>query len=117
MAWTGPKNSPTKRTTTLTEYRPLPAGLTIAPSGIDGLGVFATQPIPQGVDLGETHIQYPYGDLIRTPLGGFINHSDTPNCWKQEHYHQNHRTWRLVTYRGIMPNEEITLAYTLVEAP
>ena len=69
-------------------YKPLPSYLTIKPSKIDGLGLFTLVDIDKGVNLGVTHIQvdldqYPHVDeIVRTPLGGFINHSDTPNLKK-----------------------------------
>ena len=63
-------------------YKPLPNYLTIRVSGIEGLGLFATEKIEQGTNFGVCHIpneDYENG-YIRTPLGGFINHSDIPNC-------------------------------------
>jgi len=63
-------------------YRPLPESLTIKPSAIHGNGLFATENIPNGTVLGISHIHhdlFPNG-WIRTPLGGFTNHSETPNC-------------------------------------
>ncbi len=62
-------------------YRPLPNNVTIKKSGIEGLGLFATEFIDKGTFLGTTHI---YDDrledgLIRTPLGGFFNHTENPN--------------------------------------
>jgi len=65
-------------------YRPLPSGVTIKPSKIDGLGLHATQNLPAGVMLGETHVLVHNRDRhewVRTPLGGFINHSEDPNCY------------------------------------
>ena len=53
-------------------YNPLPPRLTIKPSLISGLGLFATAGIAQGTNLGTTHIKVD-GKLFRTPLGGFIN--------------------------------------------
>ena len=38
------------------------------------------QRISQGDMLGMTHINAP--ELIRTPLGGYINHSMNPNCMR-----------------------------------
>ena len=64
-------------------YKPLPESVTIKQSGINGLGLFADQDIKQGTNLGTTHIKMDK-DIIRTPLGGFINHSNTPNCVKVE---------------------------------
>ena len=63
-------------------YRPLPDYLTIQPSKIEGLGLFAIKDIPAYEVIGMTHAKW-YGEpnnLLRTPLGGFINHSETPNC-------------------------------------
>ena len=63
-------------------YKPLPKQVTIKKSTIDGLGLFATKNIKANTLIGTTHIlnkSYPNG-YIRTPLGGFINHSDLPNA-------------------------------------
>jgi len=65
-------------------YRPLPSGVTIKSSKIDGLGLHATQNLPAGAILGETHVLVHNRDRhewVRTPLGGFINHSEDPNCY------------------------------------
>jgi hypothetical protein len=37
-------------------YRPLPKSVTIKNSSIEGLGLFATEFIPSGADLGMTHV-------------------------------------------------------------
>ena len=99
-------------------YKPLPESLTIKQSGIDGLGLFAKEGIAQGTNLGETHYKL-NGDIIRTPLGGFINHSDTPNTVKVELHMTNegnikfnYKKWNLVTLRDIKKGEELTVAYT-----
>ncbi len=89
-------------------YRPLPESLTIKPSSIEGLGLFATKIIAKNTDLGMIH--FSYGDLlIRTPLGGFINHSDKPNCKKLDLEDE----WHLKTTKEIKAGEELTLKYTL----
>ena len=62
-------------------YKPLPSCLTIKKSPIEGLGLYATQNIKANTFIGLTHIRdknFENG-YIRTPLGGFYNHSDTPN--------------------------------------
>ena len=64
-------------------YKPLPDSLTIKQSGINGLGLFAKEGIGQGTNLGMTHIKL-NGTLLRTPLGGFINHNDDANVVKVE---------------------------------
>ena len=62
-------------------YRPLPDGVTIKRSPIEGLGLYATQDIPANTFIGLTHIldERFENNYLRTPLGGFYNHSDKPN--------------------------------------
>ena len=61
-------------------YRPLPDELTIKSSPIEGLGLFATKEIKANTFIGITHIRDEQFEnkYIRTPLGGFYNHSDNP---------------------------------------
>ena len=62
-------------------YKPLPNCLTIKKSPIEGLGLYATKDIKANSFIGLTHIQdedFENG-YIRTPLGGFYNHSNEPN--------------------------------------
>ena len=93
-------------------YRPLPKQVTIKESVIDGLGLYSTESLYPGQYLGITHVandRFENG-YIRTPLGGFINHSDTPNCEVREDVDSN---LMLFTLRQILPNEELTLKYNL----
>ena len=98
-------------------YRPLPASLTIAPSPIDGLGLFAVNDIPKMADLGISHVETHDDRLIRTPLGGFINHSNDPNCSKTWHWSNEIDEYRLITVKYILAGEELTLSYDLVDPP
>jgi|TARA_R110002012_G_C11451111_1_gene591769 hypothetical protein len=103
-------------------YKPLPESLTIKQSGINGLGLFASEGIGQGTNLGTTHMRLACMNnqevIIRTPLGGFINHSNIANAVKVELKTGNGdptcltKKWSLVTLRDIKPGEEITLRYT-----
>ena len=86
-------------------YRPLPDNLELRPSEIHGYGVFALEDIPAGKMLGMSHIQSP--ELIRTPLGGYINHSMNPNCIR---ILEGNR-WYLQSIQDIEEGEEITLMY------
>ena len=65
-------------------YRPLPSELTIKNSKIEGLGLFATVKIKKNSFIGLTHIRDEMfeGKYIRTPLGGFYNHSKKSNIMK-----------------------------------
>ena len=60
-------------------YAPLIDSLSIGKSNIHGYGIFAIKDIPKNTKLGLSHIKV--DDLmVRTPLGGFYNHSDNPTC-------------------------------------
>jgi len=92
-------------------YRPLPEEVTIKESPIEGLGLFSICAIKQGKNLGLTHYKAPELDngWCRSPLGGFINHSEKPNCellgiGKGKY---------LISLTDIMPDEEITVEYTM----
>jgi len=104
-------------------YKPLPSSLTVKTSKVNGLGLFAKEAIPQATNLGMTHVKI--GEtIIRTPLGGFINHANDANCIKVELRMTNennangtlspfgYKKWNLVTIKDIEPGEELTLKYT-----
>ncbi len=65
-------------------YRPLPKEVTIKNSSIEGLGLFATEDIKKNTFIGVTHIRDEQFEnkYIRTPLGGFYNHSNDPNVMR-----------------------------------
>ena len=92
-------------------YRPLPRYLTIKDSGIDGLGLFASEDIATGTYVGETHFKINEGqDWLRTPLGGFINHAEQPNA----KIHLVAEGVRALTIeQAINKGEEVTVFYTL----
>ena len=62
-------------------YKPLPKQLTIKNSAIEGLGLFATENIKKNSFIGVTHVRDEQFEnkYIRTPIGGFYNHSNEPN--------------------------------------
>jgi len=62
-------------------YKPLPKELTIKKSPIEGLGLYATEDIKKNSYIGVTHIRDEQFEnkYIRTPVGGFYNHSNEPN--------------------------------------
>ena len=109
-------------------YKPLPDGLIIKGSSIEGQGLYTNEKLAEGTNLGMSHVEL--GKLIlRTPLGGFFNHSDKPNCVKSKflltRQEWNHRTylpdnkydlsftkWDLVTIKDIDAGEELTVRYT-----
>jgi len=121
------------------KYKPLPHDLFIEESMINGQGLFASTNIPKGTDLGVSHLQIEIDkmsptELIRTPLGGFINHQGVvkelvkidednaadelvevsgPNCEKIKNRPKGNKTeWNLITRRDIKAGEELTLHYT-----
>jgi len=119
-------------------YRPLSHDLFIEESLIDGQGLFASTDMPKGTDLGISHVEIEKDkmspkELIRTPLGGFINHQplitrvirideDTsktvevsgPNCERKKNRPDGNKTeYNLVTRKDIKAGEELTLEYNL----
>ena len=94
-------------------YNPLPDEVCIKESPIDGHGIFAAQDIKKGVDLGSTHIKVPMIiTYIRTPLGGFINHSDEPNCFLDcTQDWDDYLVFNIITKRSIAKGEELLLDY------
>ena len=106
-------------------YKALPDCLTIDKSKIHGLGLFATDNIRKGTDLGVSHIKNTSGKFensyIRTPLGGCINHSDDPNCIKftpdvvvaPDIKISLPSYMSLKTINDIKKGEELTVTYTL----
>ena len=96
-------------------YKPLPDGITIKESKVQGLGVFATKDFASDIILGIVHIKnknFPHG-YIRTALGAFYNHSDNPNCITKNGYWHQIPVKYLVTLRDIEAGEELTAKYTL----
>ena len=101
-------------------YKPLPESLTIKQSRINGLGLFAKEGIAQGTNLGMSHVLIGSG-IIRTPMGGFINHSNDANTVKVELRVDEKddsllkvatKKWNLVALRDIKEGEELTVRYT-----
>ena len=92
-------------------YRPLHESLTIKNSPIEGLGLFADEDIKETTSLGLSHVIGINGSLYRTPLGGFYNHSNTPNCKKIT----SGQFYKLITIRDIKKGEEITVKYTFYQ--
>ena len=111
-------------------YEPLDHDLFIEESLINGQGLFASKDIPEGTNLGISHIEIEKDkmspkEIIRTPLGGFINHQDYvyieeggvevtgPNCEKIKQKPDGNKTeWNLITRTDIKAGEELTLEYT-----
>ena len=96
-------------------YRPLPDTLCVGRSEIEGLGLFAVEEIPVGTTLGITHVEnkeFEHG-WIRTPLGGFYNHSDTPNCRLETAYLDTVEVKEIYTLKDIKLGEELTCTYTI----
>ena len=121
-------------------YRPLPKNLTIKDSKIDGLGLFSKTKINKNSFIGISHVKHDdFQDMyIRTPLGGFYNHSKNPNVTKlssntlpkydfgqnieekiketlEDKNNNNSKYFYLVSLKDIEPGEEILAKYTFYE--
>ena len=88
-------------------YRALPPELHVKESSISGQGLFAREDIDAMMYLGVSHVLLG-DDIIRTPLGGFVNHSEDPNCVKW--YEGN--IYHMKTIKPIKKGEELFLKYT-----
>ena len=99
-------------------YKPLPSYLTIKTSKVNGLGLFALENITIGTNMGMSHMKIK-DTIFRTPLGGFINHANEPNCAKVELLMKNdsfdYKKWNLVATKDIKEGEELTLRYTFYD--
>ena len=109
-------------------YRPLPNGLYIGVSSIEGQGLYTDRALTKGCQLGESHYRIATNDdpsknaeenktiLIRTPLGGFINHSDTPNCHRSQiRVKPGFDKWTITVVEDVSPGDELTLKYTMYD--
>ena len=97
------------------QYNPLPTGLMVADSGISGQGVCTTRRLVAGTELGISHYRIDE-ILIRTPLGGFINHADEPNCVRNQiRIRPGFDKWNLVVVEDIEEGDELTLKYKLYD--
>ena len=92
-------------------YQALPEFIKVKDSPVAGQGLFATDDIPEGVDLGISHVVVD-DSIMRTPLGGFVNHSETPNCVKVEEDQEWGKIYYMRTLKDIMCGEELFLKYT-----
>lgn len=102
-------------------YKPIPEHLELRKSQINGIGLFAKNDILSATVLGITHyvtnLSVFSDGLIRTPLGGFLNHSDESNCSLQQHTIQDPISgeqqvlYTLNTKGPILAGEELTLDY------
>ena len=103
-------------------YKPLPKSLTIKTSNTEGLGLFATEDIPKNTNLGVTHIAEHalIGEItvefmnsyIRTPLGGFFNHSENSNIQLKS---RGRYILEMVTIKNIKAGEEILATYKIYD--
>ena len=99
----------------LKQYNPLPSGLTVADSRIAGQGLFTTRRLVMGTLLGISHYRIDK-EYIRTPLGGFINHSDEPNCERsQVRIRPGFDKWSIIVVEKIPAGSELTLKYIMYD--
>ena len=94
-------------------YRPLPKGLVVKESFIEGLGLFTIKNLSANTKLGISHVKDKRfeDNYIRTPLGGFVNHSDIPNC----EFYKDGDYIMLRTIRHINDGNELTAEYWLYD--
>ena len=95
-------------------YKPLPTFLEIKQSNVHGLGLFTKKNLPNAYVLGISHIKderFENG-FIRTPLGGFFNHTNKdPNI---ETVHVGDLIL-VKTIKTIQAGDELKAIYTLYD--
>ncbi len=100
-------------------FKPLPDGLTIKQSGVNGLGLFTTKEFRKNTILGVSHVRnehFQHG-FIRTALGAFYNHTGSDvnaNCKTIEGFYGTSVLY-LMTAKDLKSGEEILVQYTLYE--
>ena len=86
---------------------------------LNSISKSAKEKIEKGANLGMSHAKIG-SRIIRTPLGGFLNHSETPNCHKTKLRFTNeddpdlkysYTIWNLVVIEDIKIDEELTVKY------
>ena len=92
-------------------YQALPSSLYIKDSPVAGQGIFAKEDIPSDLELGVSHVVVD-DDIMRTPIGGFVNHSDDPNCVKYSKKQDWGEIYYMKTIKPIKKGEELYLKYT-----
>ena len=92
-------------------YHALPNCLHVKDSPISCQGLFATQDIPDDVYLEISHVVVDE-EIMRTPLGGFVNHSEDPNCVKVFEEEEWGKIYHMRTIKTIKKGEELFLKYT-----
>ena len=101
-------------------YKPLPKELRLGFSKIHDIGLFTKEDIKRGHNFGMSHLKLG-SRIIRTPMGGFINHADHPNCFKTALRFTNeddptiaftYKIWNLLAINDIKEGEELTVTYT-----
>ena len=92
-------------------YQALPSSLYIKDSPVAGQGIFAKEDIPSDLELGVSHVVVDE-DIMRTPIGGFVNHSDDPNCIKYSEKQDWGEIYHMKTIKPIKKGEELFLKYT-----
>jgi len=99
----------------LKQYRPLPSGIVVADSSISGQGLFTTRRLVMGTTLGISHYRID-GQYIRTPLGGFFNHSEIANCQRSRiRVKPGFDKWGVMTLEDIEEGDELTLKYKMYD--
>ena len=96
------------------EYKPLPDFLTIKKSDIHGLGLFSKKFIPEGTELGISHLHnenFP-DNYLRLPLGGFINHHEMPNC-VAKYFEEPEKHIKIYSIKDIPSGKELTVKYII----
>ena len=79
----------------------------VAPSDINGEGLFTIEKIKEEEMIGVSHLKYNGYWYSIDPIGVSYNHSENPNCFVRMEENIN----LLIAKRNIKPWEELTVDY------
>ena len=80
----------------------------VAPSDINGDGLFTIEKIKEGEIIGVSHLKYGNYWYSVDPIGIYYNHSENPNCFVRTEGNIN----LLIAKRNIESWEELIVDYT-----
>lgn len=93
-------------------YKPMPEGIELKKSAIEGYGIFTKHDLPLDEIIGISHLEIEQFDQWqRSPIGGYLNHSGTPNCELISKPKGDITMWLLKTKTAIKAGDELTIKY------
>ena len=95
-------------------YSPIPPELERLKSDIDGEGIFVTDNFSKLNNIITHVVVRSLGLVSRTPVGGYLNHSENPNCTLiMSDGNYDVEIYCIKLLRDVVKEEELTLDYEI----